>query len=101
MDVILIPLYNLISTVFSIYFWILIASVVMSWLQVFGVGAGNPLMGTIGEFLFRVTEPVLGPIRRILPDLGGLDISPLVALLGLHFIQQFLFLLFTKLMGAS
>ena len=42
----------------------------------------------IGEFLYRVTEPIYRPIRRVLPDLGGIDLSPLVVLLGIFFLQQ-------------
>lgn len=102
MDVILIPLFNLITTLLVIYFWIVIMSVVMNWLLVFGVvNTGNQLVSTLSEFLYRMTEPVLRPVRKVLPNLGGLDISPLILLLGIHFVQQFLELLFRRLMGAA
>ena len=91
MDIILIPLYNLVDFLLWSYFWILIFSVIMSWLLAFGiVNTSNQFVSTFSEFLFRVTEPALKPIRRILPDLGGLDISPVILLLAIHFIRDVL-----------
>jgi len=78
----------LFDTVISIYIWLVIGQIVMSWLIQFGiVNARQPFVMQLSEFLYRVTEPVLGPIRRRLPDLGGIDISPLILLVGLYFIQ--------------
>ena len=75
----------------DIYWWLLIASAIFSWLYAFNVvNSRNQFVGTIGNFLFRITEPVLAPIRRMLPDLGGIDISPIVVLLIIFFIRQFL-----------
>jgi YggT family protein len=75
----------------DIYWWLLIASAIFSWLYAFNVvNSGNQFVGTIGNFLFRITEPVLAPVRRFLPDLGGIDISPIVVLLIIFFIRQFL-----------
>ena len=75
----------------DIYWWILIASAVFSWLYAFNViNQRNQVVNSIGNFLFRATEPVLRPIRRFLPDLGGIDISPIVVLLIIFFLQQFL-----------
>lgn len=75
----------------DIYWWILIASAIFSWLYAFNVvNPRNQVVGTIGNMLFRLTEPVLRPIRNILPDLGGIDISPIILLLILFFIRQFL-----------
>ena len=75
----------------DIYWWLLIASAIFSWLYAFNVvNPRNQFVGTIGNFLYRVTEPALRPIRRVLPDLGGIDISPIVLLLMLFFIRQFL-----------
>lgn len=75
----------------DIYWWLLIASAIFSWLYAFNVvNPRNQFVGTIGNFLYRVTEPALRPIRRVLPDLGGIDISPIVLLLVLFFIRQFL-----------
>ena len=61
----------------DIYWWIIIGSAVFSWLYAFNVvNPSNQFVGMIGSFLFKATEPALRPIRRFLPDLGGLDISP-------------------------
>ena len=75
----------------DIYWWMIIASATFSWLFAFNVINGrNQFVATIGDFLFRVTEPALRPIRRILPDLGGIDISPIILLLILFFVRQFI-----------
>ncbi|MDQ6432583.1 YggT family protein [Mesorhizobium sp. LHD-90] len=75
----------------SIYWWFLIGAAVFSWLFAFNVvNSRNQFVNTIGTFLYRVTEPVLAPIRRLLPNLGGIDISPIVALLIIFFLRQFL-----------
>ena len=73
----------------DIYWWLLIASAIFSWLFAFNVINGrNQFVATIGDFLYRVTEPALRPIRRIMPDLGGIDISPIILLLLLFFVRQ-------------
>jgi YggT family protein len=83
---------NLVSTVISIYIWLLIAQAVLSWLVAFGiVNRYNRVVATIGDFLWRVTEPLLRPIRRVLPDLGGIDISPVVLILLLWFLRDLMF----------
>jgi YggT family protein len=85
----------LISTVIDIYVWILVASAVLSWLVAFNVvNTRNPLVAAVGDVLYRLTEPVLTPIRRILPNFGGLDISPVVLILLLIFIKRLLIELF-------
>jgi YggT family protein len=83
---------NLVSTVISIYIWLLIAQAVLSWLVAFGiVNRYNRVVATIGDFLWRVTEPLLRPIRRVLPDLGGIDISPVILILLLWFLRNLMF----------
>jgi YggT family protein len=83
---------NLVSTVISIYIWLLIAQAVLSWLVAFGiVNRHNRVVATIGDFLWRVTEPLLRPIRRVLPDLGGIDISPVILILLLWFLRNLMF----------
>ena len=63
----------------QIYIWLLIAAAVLSWLIAFNVvNARNQVVAMIGEFLFRITEPFLRPIRALLPNLGGIDISPVI-----------------------
>ncbi len=75
----------------DIYWWLIIASAIFSWLYAFNVvNPRNQFVGSIGNFLYRVTEPVLRPIRKVLPDLGGIDISPIILLLALFFIRQFI-----------
>ena len=77
----------------DIYWWLIIASAIFSWLFAFNViNSRNQFVAMVGDFLFRVTEPALRPIRRILPDLGGIDISPIILLLILFFIRQFIVL---------
>jgi YggT family protein len=74
-----------------IVFWLVIAMVIMSWLLAFNVlNNSNSVVRQINYGLHRLTEPLLGPIRRRMPDLGGIDISPIVLLLGLMFFQQLL-----------
>jgi YggT family protein len=83
---------NLVSTVITIYVWLLIAQAVLSWLVAFGiVNRYNRVVATIGDFLWRVTEPLLRPIRRVLPDLGGIDISPVILILLLWFLRNLMF----------
>lgn len=83
---------NLFNTLISIYIWLLIASVVMSWLIAFNViTTGNPLVYQIRDFLYRITEPALRPIRNLLPNLGGIDISPMVLILALYFLRDLAF----------
>ena len=78
----------LINAVLNIAWWIVILHVVFSWLYQFNViNSGNQLVSSIGNFLYRATEPLLSPIRRFIPTLGGLDFSPIVLLLGITFLQ--------------
>lgn len=87
----MIALLNLINTVISIYIWLLIASAVLSWLIAFNVvNTHNRFVYTLSDVLYRVTEPALRPIRRFVPNLGGVDISPVILILLLIFIRDFL-----------
>jgi len=73
----------------QIYVWILIASAVLSWLIAFNViNTRNQFVATVWDMLYRMTEPVLRPIRERLPNLGGLDISLIILLLIIYFIQS-------------
>lgn len=79
----------LIFTVIEIYIWVLIASAVLSWLLAFNVlNSHNRFVYTLSEFLYRVTEPALRPIRQVVPLLGGVDISPVVLILLLIFVRN-------------
>ena len=81
----------LIDKVIDIYTWIVIASAIMSWLVAFGViNVRNQFIRVVVDLLYRLTEPLLRPIRRFLPNMGGVDISPIILLLRPHFIQSLL-----------
>jgi YggT family protein len=98
MDVILGPLLRLIVTVIDIYMWVVIVGVVLSWLVHFRVvNTANRFVFMVGDFIYRITEPVLRPIRNILPNLGGIDLSPVVLILALFFVKDMLIRLFMKL----
>ena len=75
----------------DLYWWIIIASAIFSWLYAFNVvNSRNQFVSSIGNMLYRLTEPALRPIRRFMPDLGGIDISPIILLLIIFFIRQFI-----------
>lgn len=77
------------SYLLTLYVYILIAAAVMSWLIAFNVvNPRNRFVAMLAEFLYRVTEPVLRPIRNFLPNLGGIDISPIIVILVIIFIQS-------------
>ena len=85
----MIELLSFISYVLTLYIYILIAAAVLSWLIAFNVvNTRSPVVSAIGEFLYRITEPVLRPIRNRLPNLGGIDISPIIVILIIIFIQS-------------
>ena len=68
---------DIILIVLHIYIWLLIAAAVLSWLVAFNVvNTRNQVVAMVGDFLYRITEPFLAPIRRMMPNLGGIDISP-------------------------
>lgn len=72
----------------NIYWWIVIASAVFSWLYAFNVvNPRNQVVSVIGQFLYQATEPVFRRIRRFMPDLGTIDISPIVVLLAIWLIE--------------
>jgi len=92
------PFLWLVDTLINLYIWILIAAAVLSWLIAFNVvNTRNPIIANIGEFLYRITEPALRPIRKMMPNLGGIDISPVILIIGLLFLRQFIFWLYVKL----
>ena len=82
-------LLHLIITIIDLYVWLLIGSAVLSWLVVVNVvNTRNRAIIAVGDFLYRVTEPALRPIRRLLPHMGGIDLSPVVLILLLIFAQN-------------
>jgi len=92
------PFLWLVDTIITIYIWLLIASAVLSWLIAFNVvNTRNPIANSVGEFLYRITEPLLRPIRNMLPNLGGIDVSPVILIIGLLFLRQLIFWLYIRL----
>ena len=85
------PILLLLYRVIDIYFYILIINIVLSWLIVLNVvNTQNRLVVTILYATNRLTDPLLNPVRRILPNLGCIDISPIILVLCLLFIQDYI-----------
>lgn len=80
---------DVILLVLQLYTWLIIASAILSWLIAFNVvNTRNDVVRAVWDFLSRVTEPVLRPIRRFLPNLGGIDVSPIILLLLIFFLER-------------
>jgi YggT family protein len=80
---------DIIMLVLQIYIWLLIAAAVLSWLVAFNVvNTRNQVVSMVGQFLYSVTEPLLRPIRQMLPNLGGIDVSPVILILIILFIEN-------------
>jgi YggT family protein len=80
---------DIVLIILDLYIWLLIASAILSWLIAFNVvNTRNQFVAGVSEFLFRITEPLLAPIRNIMPNLGGLDISPIILILIIMFLQK-------------
>jgi YggT family protein len=84
----MLELLQFISYLITLYTYVVIAVVIFSWLMAFGViNAYNPTVRMIYQALNALTEPLLKPIRNVMPEMGGLDISPVILLLACYFIQ--------------
>jgi len=82
-------LLDVILLALNLYTWLIIAAAILSWLVAFNVvNTRNDVVRSIGRFLEAVTEPALRPIRRMLPNLGGIDVSPIILLLIIFFIER-------------
>ncbi len=80
---------DVVLLVLGLYKWVVIASAIFSWLYAFGVvNPRNQFVATIGRVLYQLTEPALRPIRRYVPNIGGLDISPVILLLLIFLIER-------------
>jgi YggT family protein len=80
---------DIVLIVLDLYVWLLIAAAVLSWLIAVNViNTRNQFVAAVAEFLYRITEPVLRPIRSLLPGFGGLDISPVIVILIIMFLQR-------------
>ena len=83
------PLIGFIVLVIDLYIWVVIAGAILSWLIAFNVvNTSNRFVYTVADMLYRVTDPALRPIRNIIPNLGGIDISPVILILFLLFIRD-------------
>ena len=80
---------DIVIIVLDLYVWLLIASAILSWLIAFNVvNTRNQFVATVGEFLYRITEPALRPIRNMMTNLGGIDISPVILILLIFLIER-------------
>jgi len=85
----MVPLIGFIVLVIDLYIWVVIASAILSWLIAFNVvNTQNRFVYSVADMLYRLTEPALRPIRGIIPNLGGIDISPVILILFLLFIRD-------------
>ena len=79
----------LLSAVIELYIWVVLIQVILSWLVAFNViNMRNQFVYTLGNMLYRLTEPAVHPIRRFIPNLGGIDISPVILILLLYFVRS-------------
>ena len=84
----MLELIRFINFLLELYIFILFAAAVLSWLVVFNVvNTRNPAVAMVADFLYRITEPALRPIRERLPNFGGIDISFIVLILIIYFVQ--------------
>mgnify|MGYP001250614358 CR=1 FL=1 len=82
----------LISQVIGLFIWLLIIQAIMSWLITFGIiNTHSSFVNIIRNFLYKITEPLLRPIRNLLPEFGGVDISPVILIIILIFFRNLLF----------
>jgi YggT family protein len=85
------PIIALLLLLLDLYWWVVVVAVVVSWLVAFGVlNTYNHFARSVIRTLEALTEPVFRPIRRIIPPLGGLDLSPLIVLIAIWFIEYVL-----------
>jgi YggT family protein len=91
MDSIVSALVEVILVVLNLYTWVIVGSVIVSWLVNFGViNINNQFARSIVGALYALTEPLFSQVRRILPPFGGLDLSPIIVLLGIFFLERLL-----------
>jgi YggT family protein len=92
----------LIDKILDIYLFFIVVWVILGWLVAFGaVPTYNPYVSSIMNFLYRITEPALGRIRNFLPYLGGMDLSPIVLILGIYFLRDLLRFTVAPMLGVN
>ncbi|WP_038014066.1 YggT family protein [Terasakiella pusilla] len=98
MDVLLIPVFQVILAILKIYEFVVIAAVIMSWLFHFNIiNYSNQFVRIVADIVFKLTEPILSRIRSFMPSLGGIDISPIILLLLVFFLQNVIYQIMAKL----
>lgn len=82
---------EVVYSILNLYIWVIFIGIALSWFVAFGVvNPYNRFVNIVTDFYTRITEPALRPIRKILPAMGGLDLSPMVLLFGIYFLQSFI-----------
>jgi len=85
------PIVALLLLLLDLYWWVVVVAVIVSWLTAFGVlNVHNQFARSLMRALYALTEPVFRPIRAIVPPIGGLDLSPLIVLIAIWFVQYLL-----------
>ena len=94
-DALLSTVLSIVATIINLYIFVIFAAVIASWLIAFGVvNMRNEAVRSVMRILDALTEPVFRQVRRILPPIAGLDLSPLIVLIALYAIERFLALAF-------
>ena len=82
-------LLDVVLLILNLYTWVIIASAILSWLYAFNVvNPRNQFVGMVARMLYQLTEPLLRPIRRVVPAFSGLDLSPVILLIGIFFLER-------------
>jgi len=88
---------NLFNDIVNLYIWVLVINAILSWLVAFNIlNTGNRFVYSVLEFSYKLTNPALNLIRRYLPNLGSIDISPVILILGLNFLRNFIIEILTS-----
>ena len=88
---------NLFNDIVNLYIWVLVINAILSWLVAFNIlNTGNRFVYSVLEVSYRLTDPALNLIRRYLPNLGSIDISPGILILGLNFLRNFIIEILTS-----
>ena len=92
MDVFIVPLLVMLGKLIYIYIWVVVIGVILSWLTAFNVvNLSNQFVRQVSYFISRATEPALQRIRKYMPNLGGIDISPVILIVGLSAVREMAF----------
>jgi YggT family protein len=88
---------SLFNDIVNLYIWILVINAILSWLVAFNIlNTGNRFVYSVLEVSYKLTNPALNLIRRYLPNLGSIDISPVILILGLNFLRNFIIEILTS-----